>query len=442
MAYEIVMPQLSDSMEEGKLIGWRVKPGDRVHAGDVIAEVESDKAIMEVQTFRDGVVERLELQEGESAPVGTVIALIRTDGQKRGSAPSGSGRQEAPGPSPSVSESTRAGESPRSSGEPRTVSAEGAKSAAGRGSVEELFGADRPTETHVSAPEGRASPRARALAAKVGVDIADLQERGELPVPVHESELRDYYERRYFTPKALATLRRYHLPTDLFAKGKKHDLSEVEAYIRDHAIPLPVPLDPMRKAIVATVTESARRPVFHIYDAIDAALLISHETKERTVTVWMVKLLGMAMMRHDPFRTTLGEKGLQVWPAASVSVAIAVEGGLYMPVVRNVDTLPVDRIAEILTDLRERAKRRAIRPEEFEGSTFGLSNLGMTGIERFDAMIYGKDMGIAAVGAESNGRIAVTLTCDHRIVDGYEAARFMQTLKSLALDSTLFKSGE
>ncbi|WP_457595249.1 2-oxo acid dehydrogenase subunit E2, partial [Hydrogenimonas sp.] len=259
--------------------------------------------------------------------------------------------------------------------------------------------------------------------------------------PLHASQLRDYYERRYFTPKALQLLRRYRLSTDLFEKGRKHDEAEIEAYIREHDIPLPRPMDAIRKAIVATVTESAKRPVYHIYDAIDARLIMAHETKERTVTVWILKLLAEAMMRHEAFRTTLAGDALQVWPVASISVAMADGEALYMPVVRNVETLTVDEIAKRLAGLKERVRSRTLGPEELKGSTFGLSNLGMTGIERFDAMIYGEDMGIAAVGAERDGTIAVTLTCDHRIVDGFEAARFMQTLKTLALETAFFKNG-
>ncbi|WP_457599287.1 dihydrolipoamide acetyltransferase family protein [Hydrogenimonas sp.] len=436
MAYEIVMPQLSDSMEEGKLISWKVKPGDRVKVGDVIAEVESDKAIMEVQSFKDGVVKSLKLEEGKSAPVGTVIAEIET-GEQAEKAPKGVAEVAAAKPAVSAPPVRKEEEKKES---PPTVST---KEAAG--SVDELFGAPAKKRSEPTAAppvvEGRASPKAKALAAKLGVDIAALQKSGDLPEPLHASQLRDYYERRYFTPKALQLLRRYRLSTDLFEKGRKHDEAEIEAYIREHDIPLPRPMDAIRKAIVATVTESAKRPVYHIYDAIDARLIMAHETKERTVTVWILKLLAEAMMRHEAFRTTLAGDALQVWPVASISVAMADGEALYMPVVRNVETLTVDEIAKRLAELKERVRSRALGPEELKGSTFGLSNLGMTGIERFDAMIYGEDMGIAAVGAERDGTIAVTLTCDHRIVDGYEAARFMQTLKTLALKTAFFKNG-
>ena len=146
------------------------------------------------------------------------------------------------------------------------------------------------------------------------------------------------------------------------------------------------------------------------------------------------------MMRHEAVRTTLGENGLQVWPGASVCVAMAHGEALYMPVFKNVDQKSVDEVAKELADYKTKVKNGRIGPEDLKGSTFGLSNLGMTGIERFDAMINAADSGIVAVGSERDGRIAVTFTFDHRVVNGWQGAEFVQTLKSLAEDESLFKT--
>ncbi len=427
MAYEIVMPQLSDSMEEGKLISWKVKPGDRVKTGDVIAEVESDKAIMEVQSFKDGVVKELKLEEGQSAPVGTVMAVIEEEGAKSAAPPPKEAAEAAPK------------ERERESKESETPPPHPKESV-----IEEIFSKKQETPSRSeAAPKvfGEASPRARALAAKYGIDIEALQKSGKLPKPVHEEDLKAFYLRRYFTPKALRLIELYHLDVSLFAKGKKHSESDILSYIKAHDIPLPKPLSPMRKAIVSTVTEAAKRPVYHIYDAIDSALLEKYSDKDITMSVWFLKLFGEAMMRHEGFRTTLGPNGFQLWPSASISLAVSVDDGLYMPVFRDVESKSVETLARELDEIKERAKAKKILPKMLKGSTFGISNLGMSGIERFDAMINANDSAIAAIGSAKEGSIAVTLTVDHRVVDGFEAARFMQTLKGLSLDERFFKRG-
>ena len=455
MAYNIVMPQLSDSMEEGKLISWKVKPGDHVKMGDVIAEVESDKAIMEVQSFKEGVVKELKIKEGESAPVGSVIAVIDTDGEveiKKPAEAKATDQSEASQANSVVSEKS---EEKQRKEEPKKHSAtiQNPKSNIQNSSpsvVDELFGTEQahPKSTphppssihHPSSGEAiSASPKARALAAKYGLDLEALQNEGKLPVPAHAEDIERYVQRRYFTPKALELIDRYHLSTDLFPKGKKHTEAEIQAYIEAHDIPLPRPLDPMRQAIIATVEAAAKKPTYRIYDRIDATLLKKHESKERTLTVWLLKLLAEAMMRHECTRTTLGPGGLQVWPGASISLAMAHGEALYMPVFRDLQSKDIGTIAQELSAMKERVKSGRVKPEEMKGSTFGLSNLGMTGIERFDAMINANDSGIAAVGCEIDGFISVTLTLDHRIVNGYQAAEFMQTLKKLAVDETTFR---
>jgi pyruvate dehydrogenase E2 component (dihydrolipoamide acetyltransferase) len=446
MDYNIVMPQLSDSMEEGRLVSWKVKPGDRVKQGDVIAEVESDKAIMEVQTFKEGIVKELKIEEGETAPVGAVIAVIGV-GDSGGVGGSGGERElstidhrlstgnsndQRPTTSPSAKETND--EQRKSKNERRTTNDEPSI-------LDEIFHTGPASPSSSVRPEvaGEASPAARALAAKLGIDIERLQKEGRLPKPAHEEDVRAYYLRRYFTPKALELIEAYGLSTDLFEANRKHTEKDVLAYVEAHDIPLPKKMSPMRQAIVKTVTDAAKKPVFHIYDAIDATLLKKNESHRHTVTVWLIKLIGEAMMRHEELRTTLAPGGLQVWPGASISVAMAHEEALYMPVFKDVQSKNVDAVADELAKLRERVRAGRVEPEALRGSTFGLSNLGMTGIERFDAMINGNDCGIAAIGAEKDGTIAVTLTLDHRIVNGWQGAEFMQTLKTLARDVNFFK---
>ncbi len=470
MAYEIVMPQLSDSMEEGKLISWKVKPGDHVKVGDTIAEVESDKAIMEVQSFKEGTVKELKVQEGESVPVGTVIAVIEEAGASSSEELGVRSEERAKPAASSAQSAVGSRQSGEQASKEKREKESILKEPAGKKEVEEKKTADRrPTTddshsildqilgidetktknqttyyplptTHSSEASGVASPKARALAAKYGLDIEALQEEGKLPTPAHEADVKRYYYRRYFTAKALKLLQEYNLSPEHFPVGKKHSEKEILAYIAEHEIPKPEPLSPMRKAIIATVTRAQQKPVYHIYDAIDATLLKVHESERYTLTVWLLKLFSEAMMRHEDFRKTLSGDAMQLWPNASIALAMADGEALYMPVFRDLNRKSVAQIADELAAMKEKVKAGRVTPEDLKGSTFAISNLGMTGIERFDAMINAQDCGIAAVGSEIEGQISITLTLDHRIVNGWQGAQFMQTLKELAKERAFFKT--
>ena len=430
MDYKIVMPRLSDSMDEGQLIEWKIRPGDVVKSGDVIAEVESDKAVMEIQTFKNGTVKELLIEPGTTVAVGTPMAVIETDEKREYSAQS-ENKTVSLEPTPAKEK-----EDPLSSVKADSRSVEAVPD------VSDISAGNSGTADrgqHLSYTGGNASPRARALAAKYGLDIEKLQSEKRLPVPAHMEDIRQYWLNRYFTPKALELLSRYHLSPDLFEKGRKHDEADVRAYIGSHGIPLPQPLDMLHKAMIGIVNEAQKKPVYHMSDRIDAALMNEHVTKELTVTVWLIKLFGEAMMRHKHFRMTLADGCIQLWPNASVSVAMAHGEHLYMPVLGMVNKKSPGEIAGELRALKKKIVKRELAKEQMRGSTFGISNLGMTGIEQFDAMINRDDCAIAAIGSEKNGMITVTLTIDHRIVNGYQAAMFMRELKSLAEDAMFFR---
>jgi len=423
MAYEIVMPQLSDSMEEGTLVSWKVKVGDSVRQGDVIAEVESDKAIMEVQSFKAGKVEALTLSEGENAAVGTVIARIAVGDLSEVTRE----QKEAPVEKPVVQQKKAEVQEIKREVQP----------------VQKEFShVDEKAVMGDTMVSGTASPKAKALAAKYGIDIEKLQEDKKLPKPAHTIDIRKFYESRYFTQKALRVLSEYDLSTDLFTKGKKYSESDIVNYIKKHNIPLPEKLSSMQKNIITTVTAAAQKPIYHIYDHIDSRLLNAYADEKYTLTFWLIKLFAEAIMQHEAFRTTLGSNGMQVWPNASLSVAMANESALYMPVFKACDTMSIETLYETLKNFKASVKEGRVLSEEMKGSTFAISNLGMTGIERFDAMINGNDCGVAAIGAEKEGKISVTLTLDHRIINGWQGAAFMQTLKTLAEDPLFFKDSE
>ncbi|AKF24967.1 hypothetical protein YH65_05860 [Sulfurovum lithotrophicum] len=441
MDYKVVMPRLSDSMDEGQLVEWKIRPGDVVRNGDVIAEVESDKAVMEIQTFKSGTVKELLIDAGSTVPVGTPMAVIDTDTDSGSSIKTEEKSKEQSKPAPAIEkpvETVSAKE--KHSPAPEMKKAPVETRASAPSTIDMLMGiSGTSTEEKSSYTGGNASPRARALAAKYGLDIETLQNEGKLPVPAHSADVKGYWLRRYFTPKALELIARYNLSIDLFEARKKHNESEIKAYIESHEVPLPEPIDMPHKAMIAIVNSAQKRPVYHMTDHIDATLLNRYVSKDLTITVWLLKLFAEAMMRQKYFRLTLTDDHMQLWPNASISVAMAHGEYLYMPVFKAVNGKRPAAIAEELQQFKTKISQKRLTKEDLTGSTFGISNLGMTGIEQFDAMINKDDCAIAAIGSETEGRITVTLTVDHRIVNGYQAALFMQELKTLAQDEMFFK---
>ncbi len=440
MDYKVVMPRLSDSMDEGMLVDWKIRPGDRVKNGDVIAEVESDKAVMEIQTFKSGVVKSLLVDAGTVVPVGTGIAVIDTDAAGAAEAVPAEKAPEAQHPAAETKPAEvkpapqQAADMPKPAEPPETVTVPSSPDI-----IDIILGKEISEAIPSSFSGGSASPRAREAAARYGLDIDALQKEGVLPVPAHFDDIKRYYIRRYFTPKALELIARYHLSTDLFESGRKHDEAEVKRYIETHEIPLPEPLDIAKRSMIAMLNEAAKKPVYHMSDTLDARLFERYESKEATVTVWLLRLFAEAMMRHRSFRMTLDTDTVQVWPNADISLAMAEGELLYMPVFRSLNKKSVAEIAQELQQYKSKLKARRLSPDDLTGSTFGISNLGMTGVAQFDAMINKNDCAIAAIGAQAQAGIAVTLTVDHRIVNGYQAALFMQELKALAVDEMFFK---
>lgn len=403
MVYEIMMPQLSDSMDEGKLIRWKVKVNDRVHIGDVIAEIESDKAIMEVQSFKNGLVLALNIKEGETVPVGTVILSIEIEAKVND-------KEEKK----QKTEVTLPDEEPKPEKKVKTQ-------------------IKREKYTLLA---GAASPKAKLLASSYGFDIQNLQKAEKLPTPAHENDIKVYHARRYFTPKALKLIEEYSLGRNLFDLGRKYDSQDLLSYIQMNNIALCKPLDPFQKALIKTVENSLEKPTYHIYEHIDATLL--EDNSQYSMTVWLIRLFASAMMEFEGFRSTITKEGMNIWTNASISIAMAKGRFLYMPVFKNANKMSLQDIAEQLAQYQESVKEGRLSQSQMQGSSFSISNLGMTGIESFDAIINQDDSAIAAIGSSMNGRISVILTIDHRLVNGYEAALFMQRVKSLSRDKEFF----
>ncbi len=418
MVYNVVMPQLSDSMEEGKLIEWKKKVGDTVKIGDVIAEVESDKAIMEVQTFHAGVIKELLVKEGSTVPVKTVIAKIESQDEVKGSEES---THKAKEPKESVPEEKKEKtlKEPAKEAPHKKEPAEHKESAVAK----ELNAVPKNLEVP---KESQISPKAKELVQEYGVDIKALFKKYANET-IHSEDVIEFIKERYFTPKARQLLDDFKIDFKEFTLEHKIDTQELEAFIQSRNLSKEVPINSMQKAIIANVTASAQKPIYHIYESLNSKLL--EKNKKHSITAWLVKIFAKVMMQYESFRSKMKGNMLLVSPNANISVAVADAKNLYMPVIKGAQNLSIQEISQKLEEFKSKLQSKTFRPEELSGGNFGISNLGMLKINRFDAMINQDESGIVAVGAIENRELNITLTIDHRLINGYEAALFVKDLK-------------
>ncbi len=404
MDYEILMPQFSDTMERGKVIRWLKKEGDFVEKGEVIAEIEAEKAVMELQSFKRGVLKRILVQEGQEAQVGTPIAMLELT-------------QEAP-------KKMEVEEKPKveKRQEPMPIAPPQVKQV-------------------VKLPPGYASPHARLLAKELGINLEELQKEGRLPSPAHEKDIREFLTERHFTPKALELLKEYELDPEALLKefeGKKIDEDLLLAYVEKKGIPKRVPISSVQKSLIANLSKSFLVPHYHIYEVFDLSLI--PWDKEITLTHWLIKIVGDAMQHFERLRAVYKEDHYLILPSSNVGIAVAVGEELYNPVVKKVESKSLREIADEVRTLREKAQAGRLSIEELQGATLTISNLGMFGIRSFDAVLpYGQVCIIAVGMQDQEGKAHLTFTFDHRVVNGSTAALFVKHLKEKVLDRDYIK---
>ncbi len=399
MDYKITMPQLSDSMSEGKLVEWKVKVGDKVSSGDVIADIESDKAVIELQTFKDGIVKELLLKENEDAKVGSVIAIIDTDAK--------SNEIEI-----KKKDIVKKEEHLKETEIPNNKS-----SKLNENMMDFLFDND---EKNPSLSEGISTPVAKQKASKFGINIQKLQKENKLPVPAFEKDILKSVIDKYFTPKAKQLLQEYGLEANNFKFDHKIDTEEIKKYIKDNNISKIVKISANQKAVINTVTKSWQRPVYHIYEEVE---VIKKDGIKLSANI--LKALSNSMQKFEFSRTVFENNILKIYPNSNISVALSKGETLYMVVLKNSEDLSLKEINNWLKEI----KIKEITLEDLQGSTFGVSNLGMFKIDSFDALINGNDAGIVAFGALKDDKMKVTFTFDHRIVNGAMAAQFVMDFK-------------
>jgi pyruvate dehydrogenase E2 component (dihydrolipoamide acetyltransferase) len=438
MSIDILMPALSPTMEEGTLAKWHVKPGDSVRSGDVIAEIETDKATMEVEAVEEGVVETLLVAEGtENVKVNAPIARLSGEGGE--AAPAASPPTAAAPPSP-----PRGGRTETSVPPP---SGEGGRPKDGGGAA-----APKPAE----GDRVFASPLARRLAERAGLDLKTLQGSG----PHGRVIKRDVDAAgKGAPPKAAPAATPGAAPAPAAARAPEapRQVQSLEQMgIAPGSYDL-VPLTGMNKTVARRMTDSFRDvPHFPLtidleIDALLAARAKINAMLERqkikiSVNDIVIKAVAVALKRVPEANASYTPEGIALHHHADIAMAVAIDGGLITPIIRAAETKGLAQIAIETKDLAERARTRKLKPEEYQGGTFSVSNLGMFGIKTFSSIINEPQGAILSVGAGEKRAVvrgdqltvatvmSVTITCDHRVVDGATGAKFLQVLKPLIED--------
>jgi pyruvate dehydrogenase E2 component (dihydrolipoamide acetyltransferase) len=424
MATNILMPALSPTMTEGKLSRWLKAEGDEVKSGDVLAEIETDKATMEVEAVDEGFLAKIVVPDGTDAvAVNAVIGVMSdTKGEKlEGPAPAPAAPKAPPQETPTPVAATAAAPQPAEKAEPVAIAAHG----------ERVF----------------ASPLARRMARQAGIDLSTLKGTGPNGRIV-KADL----------DRAPAAKSDAPAPTSAAASpAAAPKPAAAPAPVTITAPHTKVPNSSMRKIIAKRLTES-KQSVPHFYLTshieIDALLALRAQLNDKSpkdgpaafklsVNDLVIKACAIALRRHPQVNSTYTDDAIIQYHDVDISIAVAIPDGLITPIIRQADGLGLAAISNKMKDLGARAKAGKLKPDEFQGGGFSISNLGMFGIAEFSAIINPPQSAILAVGAGTKRAVvkddqlavatvmSVTLSCDHRVVDGALGAQFLSTLKGL-----------
>lgn len=399
MAEIVRMPKLSDTMTEGVVAAWHKKVGEKVKAGDLLAEIETDKATMEFESFQEGVLLHIGVQTGGTAPVDSILAILGKDGEDV----SGLLANEPAGNSPAAAV-------------PETTTTQG----------EATTPAPAPTASKETQPVEesndrlKASPLAKTIARDKGIDLRSVTGSGD-GGRIVKKDLEN-----------AASVPSFAAPA---STNSSHEVA----------------VSQMRKTIARRLGESKfTAPHFYLTMDIDMDQSVNARTvlkNSMNVSVsyndMVIKAVALALKKHPAVNSAwLGDK-IRFHDYVHIGVAVAVSDGLVVPVLKHADQRSLSEISASVRDFAQRAREKKLQPEEMQGNTFSISNLGMFGISNFTAIINPPDSAILAVGAirqeavVKNGiiaighRMTVTLSCDHRSVDGATGAAFLQSLKAM-----------
>jgi len=407
------MPKLSDTMEEGRILRWLKHEGDTIETGQALAEVETDKATVEMEAYTSGTIRKLISTEGQFVKVGDLIAIIGAPGEDVSALLPAAG---APAPAAEMTPSAApppaaAAQAPQAASSP----AAGPPAATGRSL--------------------KASPLALRMAAEAGLDLGRLQGTG----PQGRVIKRDIEAALAQAPAAA--------PASQPAPQRARSLSLVAAR-ESGPESQDVELSPVRRTIAKRLVQS-KGPVPHFYLTIDVAMdrvwdaykALRDQKSSISINDIIVKAAALALRQHPEINASFAGDHVKVYSRVHIGMAVALEDGLITPVLRDADLKPLEEISEEARSLAERARAKKLQPNEYTGATFSISNLGMMGIEEFSAIINPPEAAILAVGAVRQvpvivdgavtvgWRMKATLSVDHRVADGAAGARFLQTLR-------------
>lgn len=409
MITRVVMPKLTDTMEEGVVVAWKKHEGDAVESGDILAEIETDKAVLDLESFGSGVLKKVLVPEGETVKAGKLIAVIgeqdddieatltetsedqaaAREPQKDSPPPSRKEKPSPPSPAPSIP-------------------AKEEKSGSAKTEAQATKAETRP-EAKI-----KVSPRAKALAKEQGIDLSTIKGSGP-EGRIVEADIQG------------------QMDTAKVSEGQNKD----------------IPLSQMRKAI-ARVTTSSKAPVPHFYLTTEVAMdqaerlrkqMEEANTSPLSLTVLFVRAAALALARHPEINVSFLGETIRRHATIDIGIAVALEEGLITPVIRDCAEKNILQVAEEIRDLFVRAKGQQLTPEEYAGATFSISNLGMYEVDNFIAVLMPPQAASLAIGAVNvvpvargraiklSRRMKVTLSCDHRALDGAQGARFLQSFK-------------
>jgi pyruvate dehydrogenase E2 component (dihydrolipoamide acetyltransferase) len=409
MATKVVMEALSPTMEEGRLVKWTKAVGDAVKSGETLAEVETDKAVMELVARADGQLLQQAVKEGDTVPVGDVVAYIGAPGESVATPTAGAPAQPVgSGERGAVAVAAQVAASPQ----PSTVTVAAGPVAA------------------ADATRVKASPLARRIAREAGVDLKLVQGSG----PGGRVVRRD-------VESAPATAAFMAVPVRPLPAPRSPVSAPSGAAYED------VPLTQIRKTIAKRLATSLG-PVPHFFLTSEVDMERAAEAREAlnekiSFNDIILKAVALALTKHRACNAWWQDDHIRYWNEVHLGMAVAVEDGLITPVLRDADRRPLSEIGAVARELAQRARERRLKPEEYTGSTFSVSNLGMFDIDEFTAVINPPEAGIVAVGAivpkpvvvdgevTVRRRVRLTMSCDHRVIDGATGAAFLKTLKQM-----------
>ena len=416
MATNVYMEALSPTMEEGRVAKWHKREGDAVKAGETLAEVETDKAVMDLVARADGVLRQVAVAEGQTVPVGSVVAVIAAPGEALGAVPA-----SAPRPAAAAS-----GSGKRETGNVAVATAPAPVA------VTPL-----PSAPPTDATRVKASPLARRMAKEAGVDLKLVTGSG----PGGRVVKKDLERAPSTAPAPTFPVSRFPLPERSAAPYED------------------VPLTQIRKTIAKRLVTSLG-PIPHFFLTSEVDMERAAEAREAlnkqlgdqaggggggkvSFNDIVIKATGLALAKHRACNAWFQEDHIRYWNEVHIGMAVAVEDGLITPVIRNADVKSLAEIGREAKALADKARSRRLQPSEYTGATFSVSNLGMFDIDQFTAVINPPEAGIIAVGSivqkpvvldgqvTGRRRMRLTMSCDHRVIDGATGAAFLQTLKQM-----------